>query len=77
MNAVETFMLVRSFNPRSRVGSDVNAVETFMLVRSFNPRSRVGSDAHRFNQTDVNRQFQSTLPRGERPRVSTIARLIR
>ena len=56
-----------SFNPRSRVGSDAYF---FRLVRpqiSFNPRSRVGSDGASFDNSPIGTEFQSTLPRGERP----------
>ena len=57
---------VNSFNPRSRVGSDLPPYAQWCRCRSFNPRSRVGSDAS-YPDTDVpGGKFQSTLPRGER-----------
>ena len=36
-----------SFNPRSRVGSDISVTYFFFVFRCFNPRSRVGSDTRR------------------------------
>ena len=38
-----------------------------MSDKSFNPRSRVGSDSFLYNPIPYHSQFQSTLPRGERP----------
>ena len=38
-----------------------------MLMYRFNPRSRVGSDAGLVHVDDDQFEFQSTLPRGERP----------
>ena len=37
----------RSFNPRSRVGSDATLQVSLRVTFGFNPRSRVGSDAER------------------------------
>ena len=38
------FLFLRSFNPRSRTGSDGQAPSPWILFGSFNPRSRTGSD---------------------------------
>ena len=56
------------FNPRSRVGSDLAVPCQACSVESdFNPRSRVGSDLYRLVAAHNAIEFQSTLPRGERP----------
>ena len=63
--------IVSNFNPRSREGSD-DFIRSFVpLSRHFNPRSREGSDVAGLS-TYINQiVFQSTLPRGERPRCLT------
>ena len=38
-----------------------------MHIGNFNPHSRVGSDTQHRDKEDAYREFQSTLPRGERP----------
>ncbi len=56
------------FNPRSREGSDADQPPSaFRLDPDFNPRSREGSDRFRQWQQRADTQFQSTLPRRERP----------
>ena len=48
-------------------GATTSSSNTMIIIFNFNPRSREGSD-ERLNITDVDfEQFQSTLPRGERP----------
>ena len=37
--------------------------------KSFNPRSHAGSDVRKSAEAEEREMFQSTLPRGERPRV--------
>ena len=63
-----------NFNPRSREGSDHNLnILPGKLGDDFNPRSREGSDVifpFRRLKTTL---FQSTLPRGERQVLKTIA----
>ena len=56
-----------NFNPRSREGSDKRGTQHYDWVGDFNPRSREGSDANKFVPTFSTSQFQSALPRGERP----------
>ena len=58
----------KNFNPRSREGSDsfLNRVSEFF--RNFNPRSREGSDVDGIVSNQDPAQFQSTLPRRERPK---------
>ena len=55
-----------SFNPRSRVGSDLFPHLGHPLQCRFNPRSRVGSDVPHLSIFGGGVGFQSTLPRGER-----------
>ena len=61
------FSARRSFNPRSRVGSDPGQGCASQMGKGFNPRSRVGSDCLPgvYDHPIITR-FQSTLPRGER-----------
>ena len=55
------------FNPRSRMGSDgFPDGWTDIPYKDFNPRSRMGSDLMSIVYTDGTREFQSTLPHGER-----------
>ena len=58
---------MRCFNPRSRVGSDRHPHRQYLCHQGFNPRSRVGSDWSLLIVFCTFYQFQSTLPRGERP----------
>ena len=58
----------RDFNPRSHEGSDSALWEMLMSSDYFNPRSHEGSDANRLNFHTSIESFQSTLPRGERPK---------
>ncbi len=55
-----------SFNPRSRMGSDLYTISQHQPYRCFNPRSRMGSDFPNVPATCLLVQFQSTLPHGER-----------
>ena len=56
-----------SFNPRSHEGSDdVEDCDRYVRGR-FNPRSHEGSDVHIQHEPSQSVQFQSTLPRRERP----------
>ena len=56
------------FNPRSRTGSDQKSADSKAESRvSFNPRSRTGSDTAGFPGRNGFKEFQSTLPHGERP----------
>ena len=59
------------FNPRSREGSDRFCIIPGYFRFNFNPRSREGSDVFGQNHSIVHVLFQSTLPRGERPRYYT------
>ena len=58
------------FNPRSHEGSDSDLVMNIYNRNHFNPRSHEGSDhlPTLMRQSTVT-EFQSTLPRGERPAV--------
>ena len=57
------------FNPRSREGSDRHQSVEADLYAHFNPRSREGSDDDGRHISNLQRKFQSTLPRGERRRL--------
>ena len=60
------------FNPRSREGSDsAAACHTSFSSGDFNPRSREGSDGGIAFRYPPHYSFQSTLPRGERPLLSS------
>ena len=57
-----------NFNPRSREGSDHAALKsTPFCLQNFNPRSREGSDFKGNITRYLANEFQSTLPRRERP----------
>ena len=56
------------FNPRSREGSDPPHRPPASARPRFNPRSREGSDSTTQANARAATAFQSTLPRGERPR---------
>ncbi len=58
---------VPDFNPRSREGSDGFKVSIHQSLANFNPRSREGSDKPEPFVRSIYKQFQSTLPRRERP----------
>ena len=58
------------FNPRSHEGSDSTSFTLSLILSDFNPRSHEGSDEINRMQVLHLRLFQSTLPRGERPRYS-------
>ena len=55
-----------SFNPRSRMGSDVLWWCITVTWLCFNPRSRMGSDFTPPIHAETFTVFQSTLPHGER-----------
>ena len=55
-----------SFNPRSRMGSDEKKIQEQLHGQGFNPRSRMGSDTIHFFKHFLIREFQPTLPHGER-----------
>ncbi len=60
------------FNPRSREGSDAVQPAVHVAVHGhFNPRSREGSDLGAQQDARPEQQFQSTLPRRERPAYRT------
>ena len=61
---------VVNFNPRSREGSDVCRAGQRAEFSNFNPRSREGSDTAQAAAGFAVIQFQSTLPRRERPVVA-------
>ena len=61
------FPILPHFNPRSREGSDKQKGSSVLHVRNFNPRSREGSDHEQYATVLKLCEFQSTLPRGERP----------
>ena len=58
---------IEHFNPRSREGSDGFKVSIHQSLANFNPRSREGSDKPEPFVRSIYKQFQSTLPRRERP----------
>ena len=60
------------FNSRSREGSDRLHASTRGPDIRFNSRSREGSDFASGRTSDCLMQFQFTLPRGERPKRSTL-----
>ena len=55
------------FNPRSHEGSDLYESTAIHKILYFNPRSHEGSDEMRSPSSGCSNEFQSTLPRGERP----------
>ena len=59
----------RGFNPRARVGRDLACVYLGKTVSCFNPRARVGRDAPSILTGLSILMFQSTRPRGARPRM--------
>ena len=54
------------FNPRSHEGSDPNMPRSERAGVYFNPRSHEGSDLVESDDMEIEKQFQSTLPRRER-----------
>ncbi len=60
-------MIPCDFNPRSREGRDSFFASSLLPVLNFNPRSREGSDFPLAFEYNILPEFQSTLPRGERP----------
>ena len=63
-----------SFNPRTRVGCDPLLLRTLPVEAGFNPRTRVGCDRMEAFATSMDSAFQSTHPRGVRPRLRQQAR---
>ena len=64
--------LILCFNPRAHAGRDDIAVPTRMSANScFNPRAHAGRDVAVGMPADRFRLFQSTRPRGARPRIRT------
>ena len=57
----------RNFNPRSHEGSDTDPGTEKATDRYFNPRSHEGSDQLADGRHRSITEFQSSLPRGERP----------
>ena len=64
----------QSFNPRSHMGSDRSQDTLLYMCCRFNPRSHMGSDSMPRLPTSMKRQFQSTLPHGERLSFRTMPR---
>ena len=60
--------LTEHFNPRSHEGSDGTRIVDRRTGRNFNPRSHEGSDDMHAALDYAAKVFQSTLPRGERPK---------
>ncbi len=58
----------RSFDPRSRTGSDRLSAPWFIKAHGFDPRSRTGSDLRPPLVVKLVAWFRSTLPHGERRR---------
>ena len=58
--------LFKSFNSRSREGSDLSIVDGCRPSPRFNSRSREGSDSGKIFRKSLKIKFQFTLPRGER-----------
>ena len=56
-----------NFNPRSHEGSDAVFAMRKQHLNYFNPRSHEGSDSAPLHGKQIRSEFQSTLPRGERP----------
>ena len=59
-----------SFNPRAHVGRDATYSMIARWQTSFNPRARAGRDLLKSFIHDLTSTFQSTRPRGARPRMS-------
>jgi len=62
-----------SFNPRAHGGRDPGKCESGPDVSSFNPRAHGGRDAVPFRLLWDNWVFQSTRPRGARPRLHDLS----
>ena len=60
------YPMIRSFNPRARVGRDQARRLLPYVQQRFNPRARVGRDALERGEMDAMIGFQSTRPRGAR-----------
>ena len=58
----------RSFNPRARTGRDARDASMSLSDPGFNPRARAGRDGIDKSSAFVVEEFQSTRPRGARPR---------
>ena len=56
----------KDFNPRSHKGSDMDKTAVYTTSGNFNPRSHKGSDKPDSANGWYPREFQSTLPQGER-----------
>ena len=56
------------FNPRARAGRDAAGANSAIGGSRFNPRARAGRDAGAANIAAAGQAFQSTRPRGARPR---------
>ena len=63
------FVVVVSIHAPAR-GATGSGRERFGVIGRFNPRSRAGSDATMICDGKLADKFQSTLPRGERPKIS-------
>ena len=61
---------VAGFNPRTRVGCDSERSNHGPHLRCFNPRTRVGCDECKRQFSVVPKMFQSTHPRGVRPKAT-------
>ncbi len=62
---------ISGFNPRARVGRDSIWVKKDSNKFCFNPRARVGRDEWRKLEHLSSQMFQSTRPRGARPKMPT------
>jgi len=60
--------MVAGFNPRARVGRDSERGEDKIHPTRFNPRARVGRDRLGAGARRYHQAFQSTRPRGARPK---------
>ena len=56
------------FNPRARAGRDMHLYPSVWIPSGFNPRARAGRDIRRETILSKGIPFQSTRPRGARPR---------
>ena len=54
------------------MGSDTPSSSALSATRSFNSRSRMGSDLKPVRRSEIDIQFQFTLPHGERPAYANI-----
>ncbi len=59
---------IKGFNPRARAGRDKEIDRVILSLQRFNPRARAGRDTGEISSFTLSSEFQSTRPRGARPK---------